>query len=439
MLNRNINSIIYQSYIKLGSLTYKLAINAEGGIEGTKEQKGLWQKALLIDNILDTIGDHIVVKNNSVYQLRGITVAEMNKLLSILVEGSGIFDYPVAPFIPVKDITSVIGGGAPGGLGPPGLSAYTTIAFASDTSGTGLSTTPDVSLQYVAFKTSSTPIPFITSSFTGLWVKYVGPTGSGGTTFLADILVTLANGKTLGKYLTGQTIPAIGKTPNEVIIDIANEYINPVFTSFTVGYSSIVEVGTTLSGVSTFNWSITLGSGVVPTIDLYDNTSTLTLLAGTANDGTQNQTVTTLQLNSPGSTQSWKGIGHNTSPSGNFNSSNYITTARYITFFGPNATLPSNSAQVRALPSNIFQISPLNFVLNTGSTLLKFIIALPPGITITSVIDQDAFDTDITSFYTLTGTVSVNDAGGTPRAYNLYTMTIAVPYTTSHRHAVITS
>lgn len=439
MLNRNINSIIYQSYIKLGSLAYKLAINAEGGLEGTKEQKGLWHKALLIDNILDTIGDHIVVKNNSVYQLRGITVAEMNKLLSILVEGSGIFDYPVAPFIPVRDVSIVSGGGTPGGPGPAGLSAYTTIAFASDTSGTGLSAVPDISLPYVAFKTSNTPIPFITSSFVGLWVKYVGPTGPGGITFLTDILVTLANGKTLGKYLTGQTIPAIGKTPNEVIIDIANEYINPVFTSFTVSYSSTVEVGTTISGLSAFNWNIVPGSGVVPTIDLYDNTSNLTLLAGTANDGTQNQTVTTLQLNSPGATQSWKGIGHNTSPVGTFNSNNYVTTARYITFFGPSASLPSNSAQVRALPSNIYHLSPLFLTLNTGSTLTKFVVALPPGVTITSVVDIDAFDTDITSFYILTGTVSVNDAGGTPRSYNLYAMDIAVPYTSNHRHTIITS
>jgi hypothetical protein len=30
----------------------------------------------------------------------------------------------------------------------------------------------------------------------------------------------------------------------------------------------------------------------------------------------------------------------------------------------------------------------------------------------------------------------VNDAGGNPVAYNVYTMTIAIPYSSNHRHQI---
>src|SRR5690606_29274357 len=146
------------------------------------------------------------------------------------------------------------------------------------------------------------------------------------STFLTDTTVVLSSGKSLGKYTNGQTIPSAGKTFEQVIKDIALEYVNPVFSSFTIsGQPTTVEVGTTLSGSKTFNWGITLNSGIVPTIDIYDNTAGATLLAGTTNDGTQSQAITTIQLNSNGATQSWKGIGNN-SNGANFNSGNFVVT-----------------------------------------------------------------------------------------------------------------
>lgn len=440
MLNRNVDSIIYQSYIRLGTLTYKLATEAEAGLVSVKEQNALWQQALLIFSVLDVIEDNIVVKNNSVYQLRGITIQEMNKLLSLLVAGAGIFNFPVAPFIPVKDVTSIIAGGPPGNAGVPGTSAYSAIVFASDNIGTGLSTTPDPTLPYVAFKTSSSPIPLIPGSFTGLWVYYVGATGPG-SNFTQNIIVSLSGGKTMGKYLHGQTIVAIGKTPEQVIRDIAIEYINSFFSIFSIsGQVTTIEVGTTLSGSKTFIWTITLGSGVVPLIDIYDNTASSTLLAATTNDGTQVVTVATIQLNSNGAIQSWKGIGTDTTPPITFNSANFVITSRFMRFYGPNATTPTNSAQVRALSVSEFQIPGANtFILNTGTVEIKFHIALPPGVTITSVFDLDALSANITSFYVLTGTISVNDAGGTARTYNIYRMDIGTPYTSSHRHQVTTT
>jgi hypothetical protein len=74
--------------------------------------------------------------------------------------------------------------------------------------------------------------------------------------------------------------------------------------------------------------------------------------------------------------------------------------------------------------------------LNTGTTELNFYVVIPSNKSITSVIDLDAFNADLTSSYVNTGTITVNDAGGTPFTYKVYRMTNAVTYTASHRHSV---
>jgi hypothetical protein len=260
------------------------------------------------------------------------------------------------------------------------------------------------------------------------------------TRFQNNVPVVLASGKTFGKYINGQTAAWNGLTAIEAIIESVTEYINPVFTSFDVPAQPItIEVGTTLSGSKTFTWAITLNSGTVPTIDIFDVTAVSTLLAGTANDGTQSVTISTIQLNSNGATQVWRGVGNNTSPAGTFNSSNFTVTGRFIRFYGPTASSPANSADVRALPSNAFHTGATTFNLDTGTTLTKFIVALPPSVTITQVLDLDALNANITSEYVLTGTLNVLDAGGTNRSYNIYEMNIGSPYSTSHRHAVTTA
>lgn len=257
------------------------------------------------------------------------------------------------------------------------------------------------------------------------------------TAFSSNVTFVLSSGKSFGKYTNGQTAPWAGLTAVQAMQDAAIEYISPAFSAFSItGQSTTVEVGTTLSGSKTFTWTIAANSGVVPTIDIYNITTSSTLVSGTLNDGTQAATITTVQLNSNGATQSWRGIGNNTSPVGTFNSSAFTVTGRFYDFYGPTATSPTNSATVRALPSSAFYTGSTTFTLNTGSTLIKFVVALPPGITITSVIDLDALSANITSEYVLTGTINVLDAGGTNRPYNIYEMDIAIPYSSSHRHSI---
>ena len=263
--------------------------------------------------------------------------------------------------------------------------------------------------------------------------------------FENDITVNLSGGKTLGKYTTGQTIPSTGKTFEEVINLIAIEYINPSFSSFTVASQpTVVEVGTTLSGSKTFNWSIILNNGIVPTIDIYDNTAGATLLATTPNNGNQNQVINTIQLNTNNATQSWKGIGNN-SNGANINSGNFIVTSLYNRFWGAVATLPASSADGTAnrvyanLLTKAVKTNGTNtFTLTTGTTSNKFIVLLPPGITITSVMDTGNLDLNLTSDYILS-TIVIKDAGGTDRNYNQYLFNPAGAYDTSTNHVITTN
>ncbi len=267
-----------------------------------------------------------------------------------------------------------------------------------------------------------------------------------GAVFDANIPVVLSGGKTLGKYVNGQTIIAIGKTAQQVITDIALEYINPAFSSFSVtGQATTIEVGTTLSGNKTFTWGINVGSGTVPTIDLYDNTAAATLLAGTPNDGTQVQAITNIQLNADGSTQSWKGIANNTAPPGTINSGNFVVTSRFFRFWAPVAAYPANpldgaANRTYALAlSNAFKTPGANtFVMPTGTVQNRFIVLLPPGVTLVSVIDLTNANTNITASFLLSA-ITINDAGGTARNYNMYQYTNAIPYSSSANLSITTT
>lgn len=244
---------------------------------------------------------------------------------------------------------------------------------------------------------------------------------------------------TVGGVASGTDLGTNPIELQDLLDDVFYPAVAPAFTSFSVsGQSTTIEVGTTLSGSKTFTWAISLGTGTVSFIDIYDITAASTLLADTANDGSQAQTITTIQLNSNGATQSWRGVGKNTNPVENFNSSAFTVTSRFFRFFGPASASPTNSTEVRGLSSSAFQTSG-SFSLETGSTLTKFVVALPPSVTITSVIDLDALNANITSEYVLTGTINVLDAGSTNRSYNIYEMNVGVPYSSSHTHQITTS
>lgn len=242
---------------------------------------------------------------------------------------------------------------------------------------------------------------------------------------------------TVGGLSSGSAIA--GLSYDDIIEAILVPYINPTFLSFSMtGQATTVETGTTLSGSKPYVWSIALNSGTVPTIDIYDITAGATLLAGTSNDGSQSQTITTIQLNSNGATQSWRGVGNNTSPSGTFNSNAFTVTSRFYRFYGADDT-PTNSAEVRALPLSAFHTGAGSFTFTTGTSATNFVVALPPGVTISNVVDT-SINVNLTSVFILQGsTVNVLDAGGTNRAYNIYVYSIGSPYPSSNTIQITTA
>jgi hypothetical protein len=216
-------------------------------------------------------------------------------------------------------------------------------------------------------------------------------------------------------------------------------YVPPVFTAFSIsGQPTTVEVGTVIgAGNKPFSWNITLNDGVVPTINIYDNTLATTLIAGTPNDGSQSVPAGAVNFINDGQTQSYKGIGNNTSPVGTFDSANFVITARYLEFYGPTAVASANSAAVRALPSSRFTSAGSSFSMNTGAVEKIFEICVPSTITLVSVFD-------VTAGFFITGSfilvnVNVNDAGGTPVVYNVYRLTNAVPYAIGHTFNIVTT
>lgn len=107
-------------------------------------------------------------------------------------------------------------------------------------------------------------------------------------------------------------------------------------------------------------------------------------------------------------------------------------------FYGASATIPTDSAGVRALSNNTYQTTS-SITISTGTTLLNFVVAIPASKNITSVIDTGNLNANITSEYTLRGTFNVQDAGGNLNSYKVFAMAIAIPYSPSTNHVITIS
>lgn len=92
----------------------------------------------------------------------------------------------------------------------------------------------------------------------GGWTQ-INPFVSGSLYFTGDLIVSISSGKTFGKYLNGDTIPASGKTSNQVIEMAIRENL-----SVTTSLTSLSTVGfnqTGISNVLNFSYQInTLGA-----------------------------------------------------------------------------------------------------------------------------------------------------------------------------------
>lgn len=277
--------------------------------------------------------------------------------------------------------------------------------------------------------------------------------------FVQNITVSLPAGVTMGRYATGQTILAAGKTIEEVLRDIAIVDIAPTYTPATITLVDTVantaEVGTsynnTLTATFTQNDAGSLsvlriqknGADLTPNgsasplaradSGIYPNGTTTYLAYANYNAGAPKNY---LPSNNPDlRTPLVRNVNAPQAAEGNFISGSVTITGLYRQFFGPATPAPTTSGGVRALPSSRFVNAGNVFLLNTATTGVVFNLAIPAYMTLISILDLDALNANITASYVLS-TFNVNDAGGSPVAYKIYRMTIAVPYAVNHRHQI---
>ncbi len=260
---------------------------------------------------------------------------------------------------------------------------------------------------------------------------------------VSDILVNLKPGDTLGKYKNSDTIPSAGWSFEHLMKDIAMDYVPPFFTSFLISIDEIVELGTTLTGTQSATWSMQLNNGVVSSVDIKDSTLGTTMLLGIPNTGNSSLLINTNKLDLEGETQVWQIVGNNTTGANIFR--NYIVTARYQRYWGGVTNYPTDftdGSANRAYVNNLnkgFQVpGPNTFNLLPGNDI-DFVIFIPASKTLTHINDLGNLNADLLPEYTLvSSTVKINDAGGTPRDYKMYTLSIGAPYSPNSNHKIIT-
>ena len=377
----------------------------------------------------------------------------------------------------------------------------------------------------------------------------VGGGGGGAATFPNDLTVSLAGGKTFGRYEDGDVIPASGLTAPDVISLAVTEPIDPTvnlsssssvdFTqtsiSVTLNFNhTINSLGASVSSASlefrranTGSWTVLSTSTTTPdsfvhnftdtafntdqlnyryiVTDSVGATATATFninpdtysapsisfnvdapsLSGPESDlsrergndesdlingsVSRNETyvdIQTAQWQYRADGGAWQDIdtaislpaaGGSLSTKNHLPSETTASTIQYrievvddyqttysstitvnfglLIFYGPSSSTPVTSANVRALPDRLFTVGNDTFNLNTGSTEVNFTVAIPDTETISEVLDLDALNANITAEY-INNPFGVDDGGGTSVDYNVYTMTIAIPYSSNHRHQV---
>ena len=398
--------------------------------------------------------------------------------------------------------------------------------------------------------TSSVSAPALSGTFYGDGSKLTGITSGSitGGVFTSNLIVSLPGGKTFGRYNSGDTIPANGKTPAEVIQLAISAPIDPTVsltTSTTVAFNQtninnvlnfshiINSLGATLASASlewrrnnTGSWTqlstasntsythsitdtnfnttpfnyryiivdsagatttatlnITPASYSAPTMSISvvaqsitspesnsirEKGNVISTVSGSITRNSVNTTLTSYVVQYRVNSGSYVDIGTATSISGSSvtisgfshtpsgasaadsvsyrisvtdsyttsNGSASTVTFYYLIFYGSSSSAPLTSSSVRALSNKSFTNTLTNpFILNTGTTETKFTVAMPASTAITLVQDLDASNATLTNNYT-NNPFNVKDGGGNDISYNVYTLSIATPYSSSHRHQI---
>jgi hypothetical protein len=279
-------------------------------------------------------------------------------------------------------------------------------------------------------------------------IALAGSGGSGGGTgtsavFLDNFVVNLPNNQT--GIPNGTTVNA--GDPIAPFIEAAfrksspAQYTGPNLSLSGISAPAVIEVGTPISIAFTISFAQN-DAGNETSRSLSKNGSPLTASSGLYSDSIIAATSPTNYV----ATLSYaQGHINNDSlgnpdpsgqmPAGAINSNTLSYQGFYKLWYDAVSTLPATSPAVRSLTNSRFSNAGNSFTLNTGSTQQTFVLLLPPGKSLASVIDQDALNLDITAQY-LPTSITVNDAGGTAVTYTMYTMSQSVAYSSNHRHNI---
>lgn len=172
--------------------------------------------------------------------------------------------------------------GTNGTNGTNGASSYSYIAYAADNIGTGFTTTFDSALNFVAFRTTTSPLsPPVAGDFTGLWKNYKGADGTNGT----DGAPGIGRNYTY-KSSTGAANPGPGafRLNQATVNAVTHIYINPTAAN-SIDISGELGTWQVNGRIHVRSRSTTDGSYAIYEIDVVTNQTTyydftVTYLAG---------------------------------------------------------------------------------------------------------------------------------------------------------------
>lgn len=263
----------------------------------------------------------------------------------------------------------------------------------------------------------------------------------------------------VGKYNHGDIIPAHSSS-NERWKDIGRKRVLPTFnppilnmassiTSSNTSFNSSYEVGSVASIelIPTFNKR---DGGDLNNIEISQDSTSLysnNTLPSPNQTSTITFSTTPIQFKTEvdydeGTISKLDSLGDtvgNTILAGSI-TSNLINYRGYrAVFYGSNPTKIVNSSNIRPNLNIRLENSGNTFTLNSGNTNKIFHLWLPNGKNLTSVIDADALNADLTASYIPTLNFSVEDIGGNSIPGTLFTMEADVPYASNHRHVITIS
>lgn len=220
--------------------------------------------------------------------------------------------------------------------------------------------------------------------------------------FEEDILVTLNGNKTAGRLSNGMLWKTTGMDTRQAIKDMVQEYLNPTITGFSTSQlSTIVEVGTTLSGSIQFSFALSNSGNLKPgSLTVIDVTSSTVLVSDQPLTSPVEAAIGNVKKTVNGAVHSWQARAKSTQET-DIVSNNFSVTWLNKIFHSAVDSTPASSADVRAL-SAIWR-TQTTISVNINKPI--YVICVPAGMSVKSAITA-SFE-DITSEFVNSGTVSV--------------------------------